>query len=780
VSHAICVAIAIAGLIAVPSASATNPGPNGKIAFVKSNDIYSVNPDGSGLTQLTKTSTLDESSPAFSPDGNYIAFTRNAGLWVMRSDGTEQHLIASVSDSSSFAWSPDGSKLAFFRNLSSGHGIWTINVDGSGLTNLITDDAVRGGVTWSPDGTKLAFTRNEQIWTMNADGSGQTQLTSGPLLHFSPNWSPDGTKIAFAGCTDCSSEDIYTIPSTGGSATLLPGDPALLHSSDPNWSPDGTKIVFADCPDEVQCVNDLYVMSSDGSAATLLQGAPQDESQPDWQPAVGPPLPPIPNMLDKIAFVSTRDHGGIDYPQEIYTMNPDGTLQRALTDDEWYDDTPSWSPDGQKIAFASNLASVDYDVYAMNPDGTGRTNLTNTSGAGEGAAGWSPDGTKIVYSRDDSDNVRLWSMNADGSGQTQLTNGRRDLSPTWAPDGTKIAFSRAGAIYTINPDGTGLTPLTTPPTDGRDDAPDWSPHGDEIAFARFLPSGSGSVANVWTMNADGTGQHQLTIASTGAGDPSWSPDGTRIAFNRRSSDAVNGVDVFVMNADGTSPVDITNSPGDDTQPDWKGVSGYARPKGATPMRISLVPAAVPCTAPNRTHGSPLSFESCRPAALSSQYLTTGTPDVNGRPARMSAYLLLKVMPGDPSTPADEADVQITAHLNDVAKKDLTDYTGELRANLPIRITDRSNGVPSGGSPAGTTQPFAFGFDVPCVANLDPNVRSDCSLSTTIDALVPGAVRERLRSIWQVGQVRVFDGGADGDGSTAADNTVFLTQGLFVP
>jgi len=125
-------------------------------------------------------------------------------------------------------------------------------------------------------------------------------------------------------------------------------------------------------------------------------------------------------------------------------------------------------------------------------------------------------------------------------------------------------------------------------------------------------------------------------------------------------------------------------------------------------------------------------------------------------------------------------VQITARLNDVLNKDLSDYTGELRANLPIRITDRDNLPPVGGPGPGTTQPFLFGFDIPCTADPAPLVGSDCSLSTTVDTLVPGAIKETRRTIWQMGQVRVFDGGADGDGSTAGDNTVFAAQGVFIP
>jgi Tol biopolymer transport system component len=704
----------------------------------------------------------------------------------MRADGDEARWVANVTDGTNLAWSPDGSKVAFLRTLSFQNGIYVINRDGSGLQRLIADDNIGTGPSWSPDGTKIAFSRPgpgyAEIWTMNADGSGATPITNSGSGGWSawPNWSPDGSKIVFSSTAHCCADrDIYTVPSTGGAVTRLTNLPGTVNA-DPNWSPDGSKIVFTSCVDDFNaCPEDLYVMNADGSGLTVLQGTSAAERVPDWQPAVGPPLPPIPDALGKIAFASNRDHPGQTGGEDVFTMNPDGSGQRALTGTSAFEGEPAWSPTGQKIALTANRPN-NYEIYAMNADGSGLTNLTQTSASGEGSPTWSPDGSRIAYSRNDSDHIRLWVMNADGTGQTQITAGPRDTYPDWSPDGAKLAFVQGDSIHTINPDGSGLSRLTAPQPN-YDRTPDWSPDGGRIAFTRYDQSGSsGTVANVWVMNADGSAQQQLTHEPLGASDPAWSPDGQRIAFARYSPDPFNGLDVFVMNPDGTGQVDLTNSLGVDTTPDWRPVSGYPRPRGASPMRISLVPAAVPCSSSNTTHGAPLSYGSCTPAALSSQYLTTGTPDANGRAAQMNAYLLLRVKPGDPSTPADEADVDITAHLNDIARKDLTDYPGELRANLPLRITDKDSPSSGSVSAAATTRLFAFGFDIPCVGDPSPTVGSDCTVDTTVDALVPGAIKESLRTVWQIGQVRVFDGGADGDGSTASDNTVFATQGVFIP
>jgi hypothetical protein len=139
---------------------------------------------------------------------------------------------------------------------------------------------------------------------------------------------------------------------------------------------------------------------------------------------------------------------------------------------------------------------------------------------------------------------------------------------------------------------------------------------------------------------------------------------------------------------------------------------------------------------------------------------------------------LDVAAGNPSTPADEADVRVGAKITDVRNKaDLSDYTGELEARLTLRITDMSSGA-SGTDPA-TTVDAPLRITIPCSATSSAD-GSTCSITTTADTVVPGAVPEGRRSIWELGPVEVFDGGADGLASSAGDNSLFERQGLFVP
>lgn len=228
-----------------------------------------------------------------------------------------------------------------------------------------------------------------------------------------------------------------------------------------------------------------------------------------------------------------------------------------------------------------------------------------------------------------------------------------------------------------------------------------------------------------------------------------SSDGTRVFFNTRES-------LIASDTDATRDVYAAT------------VAAFARPKGATPLRATLVPAFNQCLSPNRTHGAPLSSGSCAPPVQSSGQLTVGTPDANGAAANSSGYALYTVL---------TSDVRLTAQITDVRlKSTLADYTGELQVNSSAQVTDKLNG-PSSDEPAtGSTN---FPVTIPCSATSDTTVGSTCSITTTFNAVRPGAIVAGVRSIWQLGDVKVFDGGPDGVASTAP-NTLFERQGVFAP
>src|SRR5215203_6769564 len=280
------------------------------------------------------------------------------------------------------------------------------------------------------------------------------------------------------------------------------------------------------------------------------------------------------DAVGKIAF--TRSPDGVD-TRDIYTMNADGSGVTQLTT-EGEEHRPAWSPDGSKIAYDSYhpVPSGNFDIYVMNADGSNKTNLTNTPGVGDGVQeldpDWSPDGSKIAFDRssDSGNTSAIYVMNADGSGVTQLTPaGGSERRPSWSPDGSKIAYdgyypldSGNFDVYVMNADGSSQTNLTNTPGMGngvQELDPDWSPDGSKIAFDRS--SDSGNTSAIYVMNADGSGVTQLTTAGGYERHPAWSPDGSKIAYESYQPLDSGNFDVYVMNADGSSQTNLTNTPG---------------------------------------------------------------------------------------------------------------------------------------------------------------------------------------------------------------------------
>jgi hypothetical protein len=161
----------------------------------------------------------------------------------------------------------------------------------------------------------------------------------------------------------------------------------------------------------------------------------------------------------------------------------------------------------------------------------------------------------------------------------------------------------------------------------------------------------------------------------------------------------------------------------------------------------------------------------------------GTPDANSKPSKFRGWISLKAISPSPSpSDGDQADVTIQADLTDVRNRfDLTDYTGALELVLPLRVTDRYNAHNQYSTAMpGTAADTPLRVIVPCTATADASVGSSCSVTTTADAVMPGIALEGKRANWELGQVQVYDGGADGDAYTPGDNTLFAVQGLFAP
>jgi hypothetical protein len=221
---------------------------------------------------------------------------------------------------------------------------------------------------------------------------------------------------------------------------------------------------------------------------------------------------------------------------------------------------------------------------------------------------------------------------------------------------------------------------------------------------------------------------------------------------------------------------------------------HPRPKAAAPMRLSLVAAQSQCTAPNRTHGPPLAFPSCGPPAQTSGQATMGTPDAFGGAANFAGYFLIKVFVGVPGPPND-SDVGMNMRLDDVRcvpagarcgdpnAAGPADYVGDTHFAFTVRLTDHWNAsAPGGGIDAATVQdlPIEDSWFAPCAQTASTAAGSTCNMATSMNAFIPGVIKDTKRTQYEVDDLRIYDGGADGNGDTTADNTVFLRPGVFIP
>jgi len=284
---------------------------NGRIAFTSDSTIYTINPDGSGITQLTPSGsgTFDR-LPAWSPDGTKIAFGRTTfqisapEIYVMNADGSNQTRITNNSTSDRQpSWSPDGAKIAFVSNRDGNDEIYVMNADGSNQTRLTNNPAFDFDPAWSPDGTRIAFTSTRdfpgitgniangfELYVMNADGTNPVRLTNNSTSDSGPSWSPDGTRIAFTSQRD--GLPLVYVMNADGSNQINITQSTTLDSSDPEWAPDGTSIAFTSYNRVGQTnADEIFLMNADGSNIRRITNSSFDEHDLSWQPLVSVPTP---------------------------------------------------------------------------------------------------------------------------------------------------------------------------------------------------------------------------------------------------------------------------------------------------------------------------------------------------------------------------------------------------------------------------------------------------------------------------------------------------------
>jgi Tol biopolymer transport system component len=619
---------------------------DGRIAFAGLGEttwnIYMIEPDGGHLTMLTDLTGQVADEPAWSPDGQRIAYVVResngaSDIWVINADGSGAYALTSGPGSSwGPTWSPDGSRLAYTHSAPGrADQIWVVGADGSNprpFTYCDPPECVQdGSPAWSPDGSRIAFVRvsgagaiipvSVFVWPLKEAGP-KPEATSleGATWAADLAWSPDASKLTFARSTsDGASFGLWQMDADGSHLGPLGDRPS---AQSPSWSPDGRQIAFmAPVGAELET---LYVMDADGTGVRQIPGLPENATSPSWQPIPSDQPAPTPGPMANgpIYFRVGGGEGG----SRIESIDPDGTDRRVV----FPEGSPvhysriAFSPDGTRIVFDDFLSGA-YGIMTADPEGGNVVRLTD--GVNDSWAAWSPDGSKILFSSTSYDAsigpcepgfphefgcpTDIYVMDADGSNVTRLTEDPRpEFMPVWSPDGSRIAFVREAdpvpaafdAIFTMDPDGTDVRQVSS--ADGGSDFwPSWSPDGSTIVFAAIRREDWG----IWAVDADGSNERMI-LGGMGAGyvdNPVWSPDGTLIAFvgNLAIDDYSPDDALYVMRPDGSNVTPIADAPGIGVAGDiaWQPIPARAATLVPTPAPSPSEPATVEVRV-TTTHG----------------------------------------------------------------------------------------------------------------------------------------------------------------------------------
>ena len=466
-------------------------------------------------------------TPAFSPDGNQVAFrdsdgAHNTGIYTTMVGGGKSLRLTSDPGDCCPAWSPDGRQIAFIRYADKTASIVIIPALGGTERHVYRGPNPMGsGLAWSPDGKFLAFPETRAadqprswISLLSLADYSTRPVTSPPggSLDHEPAFSPDGSQLAFVRSTVAGvSNDLYVTSASGGEARRLTFDHRPIIGP-PTWTADGREVVFSSTRGGPAS---LWRISASGGEPRPVAGA---MGEAGW-----PSIPPIGNQLVYEQVVAKFNIWRLELKDQKHSQKPPAVLISEKGDKM----RPELSPDGKQIAFESNRLGF-WDIWTCATDGSSCDQATSLHGTA-GRARWSPNGRYIAFEFHPGEQGEIYVVEVPGGVPRLLPTipGADNLSPSWSRDGQWIYFaSKRGSepfqIWKISVHGGAPVKLTR----NSGISPAESPDGRFLYYSKYEAGG------VWRMPVEGGDEEQVLEEVRGGGWPNWALTAGGIYFLR--------------------------------------------------------------------------------------------------------------------------------------------------------------------------------------------------------------------------------------------------------
>lgn len=473
---------------------------------------------------------------AISPDGRALAIDLQGTLWIVpATGGPARRVTDEYNDARQPAWSPDGQRIVFQGYRDGGYDLWVVAPDGRDQRKLTWGPWDDREPAWSHDGTRIAFSSdrgdagNYDVWLLDVRSGSLRQITTHDANDFMPTWSPNDRELAFISTRD-GSQSVWAIELATGAERRV--TPAEVRADAPSWGPGGQIV---------------YHATAGGTSRLEVAGRPLTGNENAFPFRAGW------TSSNEIVYTSDgkirrRSLGG----GEARTIEFSATLAVAASRPpvRARDMTtrtprralgimaPAISPDGRRVAFAA-LGDLWIMPVGGTPDNITRDHFLDTEPA------WSPDGTRLAWATDRGGQLLdIWVRDLRTGQDRQLTRlATSAMGPVWSPDGRRIAFLdvdgvwRRANVSVVDVESGTVTRIHDsmfgPGT------PTWSADGRRVALAALLPYSSRfreGTNQILTMLADGSGGEEwhtavkhLSIDSRVGAGPAWSPDGTQMA-----------------------------------------------------------------------------------------------------------------------------------------------------------------------------------------------------------------------------------------------------------